>query len=256
MARFRSLKASLRTILESPDWQAQAPAIVATHGRQALGPLFSFLLLGGEMKWRAAVVMGQVASVMASAHMEDARVLMRRFMWHMNEESGNIGWGIPEAMAECLAADRRLATEYHRILISYIRDMDRDSNFCDHAALRRSCYWAVGRLAQAWPDLASGAVEPLVEGLQDEDAICRGNAAWALGAYCMAVKAAGEGYREGGKHVVEAKATAIPPELWTVACERLRALQGDATEVEFFEEGAVRHATVGEVAAATLACIA
>lgn len=187
MARFRSLKSDLRTRLESSDWRRELDAIAALSGKETVGPLMSFLLLGGAMKWRAAVALGLCVAGLAEAHREDARVVVRRLMWHMNEESGNIGWGIPEAMAEILASHRGLAEEYHRILISYVRDTDKDNNFCDHAPLRRSCYWAVGRLAQAWPDLARGAGEPLLAGLHDEDAPCRGAAAWALGQLMQAV---------------------------------------------------------------------
>uniref|UniRef100_UPI0030793F60 DVU0298 family protein n=1 Tax=Desulfovibrio sp. TaxID=885 RepID=UPI0030793F60 len=105
---------------------------------------------------------------------------LRRLMWHMNEESGNIGWGIPEAFGEVLAACPRAAKEFHRVLISYVIDLGRDDNFCDHGPLRRSCFWAIGRLAQARRDLAVIARPWLLKGLEDEDIPCRGMAAWAL----------------------------------------------------------------------------
>ena len=111
---------------------------------------------------------------------EAARNIIRRFMWHMNEESGNIGWGIPEAFGESLAASPALAKDFHRVLASYLIDLGRDDNYCDNDLLRRSCYWAVGRLAQARPELCAGARPWLRKGLEDNDVICRGMAAWAL----------------------------------------------------------------------------
>jgi hypothetical protein len=105
---------------------------------------------------------------------------MRRFMWHMNEDSGNLGWGVPQSMAETLARSALLAKEFRRVLLSYIFNTGRDDNFVDHAPLRLSCYWAVGRLLQAGPEFAPGALPLLRAGLRDEDPPCRGMAAWAL----------------------------------------------------------------------------
>jgi hypothetical protein len=105
---------------------------------------------------------------------------MRRFLWHMNEESGNLGWGIPESMAETLVRSELRAKEFARVLLSDIRDTGRGDNFVDHAPLRRSCYWAAGRLLQARPVFAASALPLLRAGLRDEDIPCRGMAAWAV----------------------------------------------------------------------------
>ncbi len=184
MPRFRSLKTHLRALLASAEWEEHLDDIVALPGKGAVGPLLSCLLLGGEAKWRAVVALGRVVARIADANMEDARIIMRRLMWHMNEESGNIGWGIPEAFGEILACHPRLADEYHRILVSYVRETGKDDNYCDHAPLRRGVYWAIGRLAQERPCLpgfAETAVPALLAGLADCDLPARGTAAWSLG---------------------------------------------------------------------------
>jgi len=54
--------------------------------------------------------------------MESARVIMRRLMWSLNDESGGIGWGAPEAMGEIMARHEQLTKEYSAILGSYIRE--------------------------------------------------------------------------------------------------------------------------------------
>lgn len=253
MARFRSLKSDLRTRLESPDWRRELDAITALPGKETVGPLMSFLLLGGAVKWRAAVALGLCVAGLADAHREDARVVVRRLMWHMNEESGNIGWGIPEAMAETLASHRGLAEEYHRILISYVRDTEKDNNFCDHAPLRRSCYWAVGRLAQAWPDLARDAWDPLLAGLHDEDAPCRGVAAWALGQLVEAGQAAGKTSRQPAGMAHADAADTLDADLLRRLSDGLRELAGNASEVEVFEDGDVRVVAVSTLAAEVMA---
>ncbi|MBS6829492.1 MAG: HEAT repeat domain-containing protein [Desulfovibrio sp.] len=179
MPRMRSTKQQLKQYLQSPQWRDHLEEIAA-GGASHVGPLFSFLLLGPQTMHRAAVALGLTTARLAGRDSEAARNIIRRFMWHMNEESGNIGWGIPEAFGESLAASPALAKDFHRVLASYLIDLGRDDNYCDNDLLRRSCYWAVGRLAQARPELCAGARPWLRKGLEDNDVICRGMAAWAL----------------------------------------------------------------------------
>ncbi len=225
MPRFRSLKTHLRALLASAEWEKHLDDIVDLPGKGAVGPLLSSLLLGGEAKWRAVVALGRVVARIADANMEDARIIMRRLMWHMNEESGNIGWGIPEAFGEILACHPRLADEYHRILVSYVRETGKDDNYCDHAPLRRGVYWAIGRLAQERPDLpgfVETATPALLAGLADCDLPARGTAAWALGV--LATPAA---------------LSALPT---------LGDLRTCDAPVEHFERGRLLLCTVGELA--------
>ena len=181
MGRFRSLKTKIRCLLLDANWEENLSEIVALEPRESVGPLFSFLLFGGEMKWRAVTALGLVVSRLANEDMEQARVVMRRFLWHMNEESGNIGWGIAESMGEVMANHSRLAEDYNRMLHSYIRETGDDDNFLDHPPLRRGVYWGIGRLAKERPDLMKNATRSLLLGLEDEDHHGRGIAAWALG---------------------------------------------------------------------------
>jgi hypothetical protein len=125
-------------------------------------------------------MLGACIAAIAEQALEEARGIMRRFMWQMNEESGNLGWGVPESRAETLARSDPLAGEFSRVLFSYILDTGREDHFVDHAPLRRSCYWAVGRVIRARPELAASALPLLRAGLGDGDAPCRGMAAWAI----------------------------------------------------------------------------
>lgn len=179
MARMRTAKTHFRRLLEEDDWRAHLPEMAA-EGTAAVGPLLSFLLLDPRTRHRAAVALGEVAAALETTQPEAVRNLMRRLMWHMNEESGNIGWGIPEAFAEACCASGLAAREFHRVLISYVIELEKDDNFCDHDVLRRSCFWGIGRLAQVRPELAEWARPWLRRGLEDPDPICRGMAAWAL----------------------------------------------------------------------------
>ena len=180
MSRMRNVKTRFRQLLEAPDWRVHLPE-VAGEGLSAVGPLLSFLLLSPCLRHRAAVALGAVVAGLEREQPEAVRNIMRRLMWHMNEESGNIGWGIPEAFGEIAAACPQAGREFHRVLISYIIELEKDDNFCDQDVLRRSCYWAIGRLAQSRPDLAAPARPWLRKGAAlDRDTVCRGMAAWAL----------------------------------------------------------------------------
>jgi hypothetical protein len=180
MSRMRANKVLIKEALGAPDWRERLDLLTAKTPRAFVGPLMSCLVQGGTPAGRAAAALGACVAVLARDKPEEARIIMRRFMWHMNEESGNLGWGVPESMAETLARSALLAKEFSRVLLSYIWNTGREDNFVDYAPLRRSCYWAVGRLLQAGPEYAEGALPLLRAGLQDEDAPCRGMAAWAL----------------------------------------------------------------------------
>jgi hypothetical protein len=102
--------------------------------------------------------MGVTVARLANQDMEAARIVMRRFMWSLNDESGGIGWGAPEAMAECLASHAGLAGEYTKILVSFMRE---DGFYLELPSLQRGLMWGIGRLAQVRPQLLRLACPPL-----------------------------------------------------------------------------------------------
>jgi len=175
----RALKATIRQLLTQEDFATVRDTLRQLPGRQAVNPLFSFFYSGDErLRWRAIAAMGVVVSHLAATSMESARVVMRRLMWNLNDESGGIGWGSPEAMGEITACHAGLAKEFANILISYI---DPQGNFLEHEQLQRGSLWGVGRLAHARPELAKSAAAFLPAFYQSPDPYLRGIAAWASG---------------------------------------------------------------------------
>ncbi|MGE4554146.1 MAG: DVU0298 family protein [Desulfovibrionaceae bacterium] len=243
MARFRRLKLELRGELAAPDWAARLDARAAADGAEPLvGPLLA-LRLDREtlVRWRAVEGLGRLAARLADATPERARVLVRTFMWYLNEESGNLGWGIPDAMGEATARSPRLAAEYGSILASYIADEPGlDGNFLDHAELRRGACWGLGRLAEARPERVRPWARFLVRGLADADAGIRGLCARTLGVLARTTPA---GSADEGAADVRGAAPA------------LAALADDGAELEFYDGTAVRRVRVGELAAAALAAL-
>ena len=116
-----------------------------------INSLFPFLFsMDSMIKDRAVKVMGIAVAQLAEKDMESARVIMRRLMWSLNDESGGIGWGAPEAMAEIMVNHRGLADEYHHLLLAYA---DRDKNYLEHEELQKGVQKGLKRLAQVRPDL-------------------------------------------------------------------------------------------------------
>ncbi len=130
------------------------------------------------MKWRAVSAAGAVTAKLAESEPESARVIMRRFMWMLNDESGGVGWGAPEAMAESMAQSEMLAEEYAPILVSY---MDEDGNYLELEGLQRGLLWGIQRLAEERPELLSRAVHHLEPFLRSRDDEVRAMAALAAG---------------------------------------------------------------------------
>jgi len=175
----RALKTHVGQLLNQDHFENALETILLMPGRQVVNPLFSFLYSGEEkIRWRAVTAMGAVVGHLADSAMESARVVMRRFMWNLNDESGGIGWGSPEAMGEITAGHAGLADEFAGILISYINP---DGNFLEHELLQRGSLWGVGRLAHARPLLAKPAAPFLTEFFDSPDPVLRGTAIWAAG---------------------------------------------------------------------------
>ena len=176
----RQLKQTIKKLLLQKDLESGMTEIGRLPARKAINPLFSFLCSPDELlKWRAVMAMGEVVDRLATEDMESARVIMRRYMWQLNDESGGIGWGCPEAMGEIMARNKNLAEEFWCILISYIRP---DGNFLEHEILQRGALWGVGRLAHARPGLLKASVIYLHPYMKSADPYLRGLAAWAAGA--------------------------------------------------------------------------
>uniref|UniRef100_I2Q423 HEAT repeat protein n=1 Tax=Desulfovibrio sp. U5L TaxID=596152 RepID=I2Q423_9BACT len=228
MASRRQSLAPLRQALLGPDREAALALAAAIPARARLGALFSLLLdKDALVRWRAVTAFGAAMAELAAGRLEEARDVWRNLMWRVNEESGNIAWGIPECMGETLAACPVLARDYHRILLSYVKDLPGDCTFIDHAPLRRGAWWAIARLAEAAPELVRPAVAELAAALGDCDAAARGLACLAL--------------------------TRIKADPSRTLLAGLTALAADPAGFEFYDGWNLAPATVGEAAASALA---
>lgn len=183
---------------------AKALDVLSSMSRmEAVNTLFSFLpSIEPRVKWGAVTGLGVLVPRMADEDMEAGRVILRRLMWQLNDESGGIGWGCPEAMGEILACHGRLALEFAQVSVSYVRE---DGNFLEYPPLKRGALWGVGRLAQARPGLVRDAGPYLEPFLDSPDPVLRGLALWGLGSL---------GYRPAATRAAALLADADEFEIW------------------------------------------
>ncbi|MBI5249748.1 MAG: HEAT repeat domain-containing protein [Desulfomonile tiedjei] len=175
----RVLKRVVLELLQADDFCESVRELERLPARQVINPLFAFLLHADErVRWRAVAAMGQIVEGLAREDMESARVIMRRLMWSLNDESGGIGWGAPEAMAEIMASDEGLAREFVRVFVSYFNP---EGNFLEYEVLQRGLLWGLIRLACVRPALIQGTDEHLTQYLGSGDPTVRGLAVWAAG---------------------------------------------------------------------------
>ncbi len=146
---------------------------------QLVGHLFSYFYNMDELlKFRSITAMGRLCSRMAQRNMEKARVVMRRIMWNLNDESGGIGWGSPEAMGEILSRSPELAPEFKSILFSYL---DPAGNYIEHEMLQRGVLWGIGTYLDTYPQDLTDKTEAMLHCyLHSEDPVKRAYSIRAL----------------------------------------------------------------------------
>lgn len=222
----RRNKKMVMEILTRSDGESIRSQLAAMEVTDVLHGLFSGICSSEEIiHWNAVACMGPVVARLAEQDMEQARIVMRRLLWSLNDESGGIGWGAPEAMAEIMVHQKGLAEEYIHMLISYMREdgeeLFQDGNYLEHDILQRGLLWGIARLAETRAEMLiqRNVIKDLLPYLKSEDAGVRGLAAKALGLL---------GAQE--------------------AVEQLRELVSDDNVIRFLEYGTVRSVRVGDLA--------
>jgi hypothetical protein len=148
-------KKQIINLLSKEDIDTIYDALPSFPRKKLLNPLFSCLCHPHELvRWHAVSSFGHVVPAMAADDMEEARTVMRRFLWMLNDESGGIGWGVPEAMAEAMFHGRPLADEYLHMLVSYTMDDGPESfqngNFLELELLQEGVVWGLCRVAEIY----------------------------------------------------------------------------------------------------------
>lgn len=147
----RNLKKEVKELLEHDDFEKNLRKLHNYPSKKLVNALFSFLCSTDKtIKDRAVTAFGEVVSKIAENDIEFARTIVRRLMLSLTEESGGIGWGAPVAMGEIMARSKKLANEYHKILISYTLG---GGNELDFENLQKDVIAGLKRLSRVHPEL-------------------------------------------------------------------------------------------------------
>ena len=126
-----------------------------------------------NLRWSAIEAVAKVMERWWEAgHREIVREYMRRILWSMCAEAGEMGWSAPQTIAEIIVTIPELLEPYGSMMIA---------RAIEEPSLVAGGLWGVGRLGT----VTRGAVEPLREMILGvfgtEDAETLGLAAWAMG---------------------------------------------------------------------------
>jgi len=164
--RKSGFRAGVLHLLRSPNVEEALDALYRLPSRKVLRLLLSSI--GAEddtLRWRAIQALGRIVARLGDEDTDAARTIIRRLMWTLNDESGGIGWGAPEVMAEAMAQHAGLADEFAHILISYINP---DGNYLRYVPLQRGVVWGIRRMAEVEPSRVQAA-QPLLEKLLESE---------------------------------------------------------------------------------------
>ena len=221
----RRIKKRVLELLATDDHKAIQYQLDDLPVKDVINVLFSAICRGDEViHWNGVRYMGLCVSRLAEEDMEEARIVMRRMLWSLNDESGGIGWGAPESMAEVMYNHEELAREYIHMLISYTRgdgeELLQDGNFLEHETLQRGLLWGIGRLAEKRQQMLTeiGVESDLLPYLQSGDSSVRGLAVRSLGQL-----------------------------RFEPAADSIRLLMDDAGLVSLYQDGKVSSTTVGQL---------
>jgi len=132
----------LTPTFQRENWDALVALARARPGRVLRFITGRLYAADEEQKWRAVRAIGLLAR--EPGLLTEARVLdlLHRFLWALNDESGTVPFGVPEAMGEILAA----RPEHHLSILPILCGMLTEDETFQTGAIERGIYWALGRI--------------------------------------------------------------------------------------------------------------
>lgn len=162
-----------------------------------------------ELRWYALSALEQLAKEFASEYDEVYRNVIRRAVWAMADESGNVPWAAPEMMAVVIKAAPAQYKDFVKIMVHN----GLDSPMCHHGVL-----WAVGYLGKEYYAEIEPFLPKLMKFLDAKDDELRGLAIWAL------------------------KALQYEP-----AFDKINSMAEDTAVAWIYEDGILQQKTIGQI---------
>lgn len=170
-------KTKVEDAVSNKDW-AGLVQLARRESAKVLRYLIGRLCTGdADLKWKAVRALGVVAGDREAAGENRIRELLRRFVWLLSDESGNVPFGVPEAFGEVLIARPEFQQEFLPLLCALAYDPERSQI----GSIEQGVFWALGRIGQPVAACSPEAFEAVVRAAaQHPDAQTRNIAAWAL----------------------------------------------------------------------------
>lgn len=124
-----------------------------------------------EQRWYAISALEALAKAYAAENDEIYRNVIRRAIWAMADESGNVPWAAPEMMTAVIKACPKQYQEFIKIMITN----GLDSPMCHLGVL-----WSVGYLGAPYRLEIEPYMKRILKFLDHKDGEVRGTAVWAL----------------------------------------------------------------------------
>lgn len=122
------------------------------------------------IRWQAITAFGNLAQIYADEYDEAYRNVLRRSLWAMNDESGNVPWGAPEVMAAIIKAAPKYNYDFTAPMIT---------NGLDNPMCHIGVLWAFGHLGGNFSPELQQFLPRLTFALSANDATLCGYAVWA-----------------------------------------------------------------------------
>lgn len=161
------------------------------------------------ISWRAMESIGIVSKEIAKSDPEKVRNIVGRLLWMIRDESGGIGWSVPETLGEIVRNSPQLFADIAPIIAS----------FHEEKMLASGVLWALGRIGKINNETVGYAIPIVLPYLQSSDHTLRAYAAFVLGRF----GAVG-------------------------AVSKLEQLRSDNNAVIFYNDGELHQKTVGAFA--------
>ena len=121
--------------------------------------------------WRAIEAVGLFTGEMAKEDSEFVRNIVGRLLWMIRDESGGIGWSVPEMLGEIVKNNPVLCADIAPIVVSFYEEL----------MLATGVLWAAGSMGNLSKETIEGAVPLIRPFLKSSEAVQRGYAVRALG---------------------------------------------------------------------------
>lgn len=159
-------------------------------------------------RWHAITALGRLAEAFAAQQDEAYRNVIRRAIWAMADESGNVPWAAPEMMTVVIKARPQQYREFVKIMIT---------NGLDSPMCRLGVLWSIGYLGPDYRADVEPYMKKIMKLLNNKDKEVRGMTAWAL------------------------KRIQYEP-----AYEKIESLAGDDTILWIYEDGELKQVPVSQ----------